>query len=99
MYVTIWEFVVREGAEAAFERLHGPAGAWEALFRRAPDFVGTELLASGDGSRRYLTIDRWTSARAYADFRAREAEAYDAMDAAGEALTEAERHVGGFTPA
>ena len=99
MHVTIWEFTVRPGAEAAFEELYGPAGAWVALFRTAPGHLGTELLRPQDDSRRYLTLDRWESAEAYAAFRRDRAAEYRALDAAGDALTEAERLVGAFTRA
>ena len=97
MYVIVWEFTVRAAAEPAFEELYGPAGAWVALFRTAPGYLGTELLRPFRGSRRYLTIDRWASAEAYAAFHDRHAAEYQALDAAGDALTEAERSVGEFT--
>lgn len=96
MYVTIWEFTVRPDSEAAFARLYGPVGEWVALFRHAPGYLGTELLRAGDGSARYLTVDRWRSAEDFAQFRRHATEAYAALDAAGEALTEAERYVGDF---
>lgn len=96
MHVAIWEFTVREGAETAFEQLYGPEGAWVALFRGAEGYVGTELLRAADAPRRYVTIDRWISADAYAAFRQRHAAAYRELDAAGEALTESERLVGEF---
>lgn len=96
MYVTIWEFTVRAGAEPAFERLYGPGGGWVALFRTAPGYLGTELLAPRDGSRRYLTIDRWRTPESYAAFRTAHAEPYRALDAEGDALTENERPIGEF---
>ena len=96
MYVTIWEFTVRAGAEPAFERLYGPDGAWAALFRQGRGYVGTELLSPTDGSRRYLTVDRWRSAADYAAFNADHGAAYHDLDAEGEAFTQAERHLGDF---
>jgi heme-degrading monooxygenase HmoA len=97
MYVVVWEFVVRDGAERAFERLYGETGEWVALFRGAAGYRGTELLRDADTPRRYLTIDRWSSPTAYAAFRERAVAAYEALDRAGEGLTEAERPLGHFT--
>ncbi len=79
---------------AAFEAAYGPAGAWVALFCRAPARLGTELLA--DGSGRYLTLDRWRDRAAYDAFRQSAAADYATLDAACEALTAAEREIGAF---
>ena len=94
MYVLIWEFTVRPEQVPAFEAAYGPAGAWVALFRRAPGYRGTELLAAGGG--RYLTLDRWTDRAAYAAFRQSAAPDYAALDAQCEALTASEREIGAF---
>ena len=97
MYVVLWEFRVRPGAELSFERLYGPTGHWVTLFRTAPGYLGTELLRTHDGLARYVTVDRWSSAEAYAAFRHAASERYDALDRAGSLLTEAERCLGEFT--
>ena len=94
MHVIIWEFTVRPESVAAFEAAYGPAGAWVALFRRAPGYLATELLTAGDG--RYLTLDRWTDRAAYAAFRQSTAADYAALDARCESLTAAEREIGTF---
>jgi quinol monooxygenase YgiN len=94
MHVVVWEFTVRSEHIAAFEAAYGPAGAWVALFRRAPAWLGTELLAGGSG--RYLTLDRWRDRAAYDAFRQSAAADYAALDAACEALTAAEREIGAF---
>jgi heme-degrading monooxygenase HmoA len=96
MYVIVWEFTVRPDSEEAFTKLYGPVGEWVALFRDAPGYLGTELLRADDGSARYLTVDRWRSAADSAKFRRTVAVAYAALDAEGEALTEAERYIGEF---
>lgn len=98
MYLLVWEFRVRAGAEEPFERLYGPAGEWVALFRRAPGYVGTELLRDDAEPRRYLTIDRWESRELYAAFRRGNESAYRTLDREGDALTEHERLLGELTP-
>ena len=97
MYVLVWEFHVRPGAEAAFEELYGPAGGWVALFAGSPGYRGTELLRADAAPGRYLTIDRWESRRAYEAFRQGATALYRELDEAGEGLTEAEALVGEFT--
>jgi heme-degrading monooxygenase HmoA len=95
-YVAIWEFTVGPDAPA-FERMYGPHGAWVAFFRRAPEYLGTALLRDEADASRYLTIDRWASRAAYLAFRQANAERYEALDAAGESLTDGERFLGAFT--
>ncbi len=89
-HVIIWDFSVRPGKEAVFERKYGPDGDWARLFASSPDFRGTELLMSTGTPRRYITVDRWTSAASFASFyKAHHAE-YAALDAECEPLTESE---------
>jgi heme-degrading monooxygenase HmoA len=94
MYVILWEFAVAPEHVPAFEAAYGPAGAWVALFRRAPAWLGTELLSDGRG--RYLTLDRWRDRASYESFRRAAAADYAALDAACESLTTIEREIGTF---
>jgi heme-degrading monooxygenase HmoA len=96
MFVVIWEFHVREGCEAEFERLYGPDGEWSQLFRRGEGWLGTELLHDESSSRRYLTIDRWESAPAYRRFKREFGQSYELLDERCEPLTEAESQIGAF---
>jgi hypothetical protein len=66
-YVVIWEFVVRPGREARFERVYGPSGDWVRLFQQDPNHLRTELIRVPGTSRRYLTLDFWKSQSAYED--------------------------------
>ena len=95
MYVVIWEYQVRPGETARFERLYGPQGEWVALFRAWPGYRGTELLR--DDGDRYVTIDRWDSREAYENFQQHAASDYARIDALGDALTLDERRIGAYT--
>jgi heme-degrading monooxygenase HmoA len=97
MYVVIWKFRVRQGAEGAFAAMYGPSGGWATLFRTSPGFLGTELLRDLEGARRYLTIDRWQSRDAYDSFRRDRRAEYDALDHEGASFTNVESLVGDFT--
>jgi heme-degrading monooxygenase HmoA len=96
VFVVVWEYEVRPGAEAAFEAMYGAHGPWVALFREFNGYVGTELLRSDSGGR-YLTLDRWRSAQDYTAFRANLPPRYAELDARGDALTLHERSLGQFT--
>jgi heme-degrading monooxygenase HmoA len=107
MYVTIWEFFVRPGSEGEFARIYGPEGDWARLFAGSAGYQATELLvdreqsgnerdASGYVPIRYVTIDRWSSAEAYADFRLKFDAQYAQIDARCESLTTRESYLGSF---
>ena len=96
MFAVIWEYEVREGCEAAFEALYGGDGEWVALFREHAGYVGTELLRDTGQPYRFVTIDRWSSAEAYATFLTAAKPRYEQIDARGDALTSAERSLGRF---
>ena len=96
MYVIVWEFQAKPGAEEEFERVDGPAGEWAQLFTRAEGFLRTELHREADGKARYLVIDRWGSEAAFQAFRERWASAYEALDRRCELLTARETPIGSF---
>lgn len=95
-FVYLWEFTVAAEHRAEFERAYGDDGDWVALFRRSPDYLGTDLLRDRERPGRYLTVDRWRSAAAREAFRVRHAAEIAAIDARCAALTLDERHLGDF---
>jgi 8-oxo-dGTP pyrophosphatase MutT (NUDIX family)/heme-degrading monooxygenase HmoA len=96
-HVIAWEFRVKPGREAEFEAAYGPEGDWVRLFRRAPGFLGTDLLRAEEPGR-YVTLDRWAGCADFEAFRERHREAYDALDRRTGALTVREERLGGFVP-
>ncbi|MBI5537284.1 MAG: antibiotic biosynthesis monooxygenase [Deltaproteobacteria bacterium] len=95
-HVIVWEFRVREGFERAFEEAYGPRGGWAALFARSPQCLGTALLKDESSPGRYLTLDRWTTAEAFAEFKATHGAAYDDLDAHCAAWTDTEVRIGAW---
>ncbi len=89
-YLVMWEFMVKPGMEARFEQVYGSAGDWARLFRQDKNYLGTELNRECEGSRRYITLDFWTSEQAYEKFRAQHLGEYQAIDQQCESLTESE---------
>ncbi|MEZ0472240.1 antibiotic biosynthesis monooxygenase family protein [Luteimonas salinilitoris] len=95
MFVVIWEYEIRADATDAFESMYGADGAWVALFRQAPGYLGTELLRDRR-PRRYLSLDRWATEADYDAFLAATGARYAELDALGDALTLAERRIGRY---
>ena len=95
-YLVIWEFHVRRGMEAAFERHYGPEGTWAQLFRKGEGFVATELSRDLKKPGRYLTLDFWSSEKAHEIFREQHAARYKEIDAECEEMTESEAEIGRF---
>ena len=97
-FLVIWQFRVRPGREATFERIYGSKGDWAQLFRAGDGYLGTELNASQADPGVYVTLDFWTSHEAYQRFRSANSAEYHAIDARCEALTESELELGRFAP-
>ena len=96
MYQIVWEFIAKEGREEKFLKAYGPNGAWVKFFRSGKGFISTKLLRDVGGKRRFLTIDVWSSKRAYAAFRTHRAKEYLLIDKKCTALTESEALIGSF---
>ncbi len=54
MLVVLWQYEVRPAAEAEFEVLYGPDGAWVGLFGEHAGYIDTQLLR-GEQPRHYLS--------------------------------------------
>jgi heme-degrading monooxygenase HmoA len=96
MVSIVWEFRVREGREQEFELLYNSEGLWAQLFRSSPGYHGTKLLRDTDGTRRYMTIDRWHTMLDFQQFKNMFQSEYKAIDEKCEEFTETERLVGIF---
>jgi quinol monooxygenase YgiN len=96
-YIYIWAFKVHPEHVDAFHEQYREGGAWTKLFRRAPGYVGTQLLRDATDPRRFVTIDTWSNAQDYEAFRAAYASEYAALDRLCEGLTLEETLIGTFS--
>jgi hypothetical protein len=96
MFLVLWEFEVKPGCEQRFERVYGPGGDWDSLFRRDANHAGTYLLRDVAKPRVYLTADYWRSRKSYEEFLQAQGAEYKYLDAASEELTANERHIGSY---
>lgn len=98
-FVYVWAYEVLSEKVDDFLRLYGPGGAWISLFRLAPGYIDTQLLVDRSRDDRFVTVDRWESRQAFADFRRNFAEEFDRLDRMGEEMTSNEVLVGEFDSA
>ncbi|HEU4402848.1 MAG TPA: antibiotic biosynthesis monooxygenase family protein [Candidatus Polarisedimenticolia bacterium] len=96
MHVILWEFEVKRGSEAEFERAYGSEGDWVRMFRRAAGFLGADLLHDCGTAGRYVTLDRWTTQEAFEACRLGARAEYEALDKRCERLTRKETLLGRF---
>jgi heme-degrading monooxygenase HmoA len=92
----VWEFVARADRVSEFEKHYAGSGAWAQLFGRSEGFRGTQLLRDAENSRRFLTVDSWDNAAAFAAMRERFGNEYAELDRVCENFTESERRIGEF---
>ena len=97
-YTYIWAYRVKPDSLEGFLEYYRPEGRWVELFRRAEGYLGTELLRDRKQPGRYVTIDRWSSAKAFAEFRSTFASEFEQLDRHCESFTEQEREIGTFGP-
>ena len=97
VYTYLWRFRVSPGAEEEFRRHYGPDGTWAALFRRAPGYLDTRLLADLDRPSEFVTIDRWRYEESFLEFRRRFAREFAELDEWCATLTENETQLGSYT--
>ncbi len=96
-YCYIWEFVVKDGSNAAFEKFYGADGDWAELFRRGSGYLKTDLIGDHSNSQRYFTIDHWRCREDYSEFRRDFDAAFEELDKHCEDLTVQELKIGEFT--
>ncbi len=95
-FVAVWEFWVRPGSAAEFEKSYGPGGVWVRLFSGDPAYRGTKLVQDVGEPRRFLTLDYWASAQAYETFKLKHKAEYEAIDRECGNLTVDEKEIGRF---
>lgn len=97
MFVVIWQFEIVEDKIPAFETAYGPNGSWAELFRKSPNYIGTELLHDAYVPGSYLTIDRWQSEADFRAFRKEHDQDYEALDRQCDSLTSRETRIGAYS--
>ena len=61
----VWQFTVRPGREAEFERFFGADGEWTAANRHARSYLGSSFLRDQSLTSRYLVVEYWSEMLVY----------------------------------
>jgi quinol monooxygenase YgiN len=65
----VWEFDVKEGRQAEFERLAGADGGRAAIVRRSRSYLGASFIRDQARPTRYLLIEYWSEMVVYEKHR------------------------------
>ena len=97
MIAIVWQFEVRSGQEAEFERLYGVDGEWTAMNRHTRSYLGSSFLRDQASASRYIVIEYWSEMLVYERHRAHQSKAITALEERRSALVESVEPVGIFT--
>ena len=61
----VFQFEVKRGREADFERFHGADGEWTSLSRQSRSFIGSSFLREFASPPRYLLVEYWSEMVVY----------------------------------
>jgi len=95
-HVRVWKFRPPRGREADFSKAYSSTGDWVHLFRKAPGYQGTTLMAPTEAGDWWLTLDHWDSRGDFDAFVEMFGEEYRALDAKLEGLSGEEVFVGAY---
>ena len=96
-YIIIWQFIVQQGKERAFEEAYGSNGLWVRLFQMSNEYIRTTFVKDTADAARYMTIDEWNSPESFRKFKQEFITEYEALDRQCESLTEDEIFIGEFS--
>jgi quinol monooxygenase YgiN len=68
MFQAIWELKVKFKEREKFEQFYDAKGDWVKFFSKSPDYLGTDVLESGEGDGIFLVIDEWQSEGAFTEY-------------------------------
>jgi len=69
MIAIVWQFDVRAGREADFERFYGADGDWTTVNRHSRSYLGSSFLRDQTLSSRYLLIEYWSEMLVYEEHK------------------------------
>jgi heme-degrading monooxygenase HmoA len=93
VFVIIWRYSVAANRESDFRSVYGPQGEWNALFRSASGYLGTELVDC-DEPGSYITVDRWEDKSQFDKFIDEFRTEYRGLDLESSAMTISEELIG-----
>lgn len=80
MFQVIWELKVKFKERSGFEKFYDPKGEWVKFFSKSPEYLGTDVLESGEGDGIFLVIDEWQLEEAFTEFIKTHKSDYDLLE-------------------
>jgi quinol monooxygenase YgiN len=97
MIAVAWQFHVRSGREAEFERFCGADGEWTAANRHTRSYLGTSFLRDQTNPSRYLVIEYWSEMLVYEQHKSYRTDAIANLEQQRDALVTSTEPLGIFT--
>ena len=93
MFQIIWELKVKFKEREKFEQFYDAKGDWAKFFSKSPDYLGTDVLESGEGDGIFLVIDEWQSEETFTEYlNGRKAE-YDLLEEKAKAASRTKKRI------
>ncbi len=93
MFQVIWELKVKFKERDKFDQFYDPKGDWVKFFSKSADYIGTDVLESGEGDNTFLVIDEWQSEEAFTGFvKSRKAD-YDLLEEKAKAASRTKKRI------
>lgn len=80
MFQVIWELKVKFKEREKFEQFYDAKGDWVKFFSKSSDYLGTDVLESGEGDGVYLVIDEWNSEEVFIEYVKTRKTEYDLLE-------------------
>jgi heme-degrading monooxygenase HmoA len=93
MFQVIWELKVKFKERDKFEQFYDAKGDWVRFFRKSPDYLGTDVLESGEGDGIFLVIDEWHSEEAFNEFRNSLKADYDLIEEKAKSVSRSKKRI------
>lgn len=97
MIAIMWQFDVKDGHAAEFEKLYGVDGEWTALNRHTRSYLGSSFLHDQNRASRYIVIEYWSEMLVHEQHRTFRSDAIASLEERSTALVESVEPLGIFT--
>jgi quinol monooxygenase YgiN len=97
MVAIVWQFEVKAGKEAEFERLFGAEGDWTGASRHSRSYLGSSFLRDQNNDQRYLLVEYWSEMLVYEQHKAYRRDAMADLEARRDELVASVEPLGVFS--
>ncbi|HCY40873.1 MAG TPA: hypothetical protein DHV48_05880 [Prolixibacteraceae bacterium] len=93
MFQVIWELKVKFKERDKFEQFYDTKGDWVKFFSKSPDYLGTDILESGEGDGIFLVIDEWQSEETFNEFVKSRKTDFDLLEVKAKAASRTKKRI------